>query len=160
MDSKPADCGTCNTWWRLPLLLAIVLLAVVLLRSASIRESTTDTGPDSTTMAGAEDDAAAEAVSLTIDFGDGRVESYEPVAWREGMTVRELTRETPRGDRRLEVRGTGETAFLASLDGLANEGSGGRNWLYSVNGESGDRSFAIRELKPGDHVLWAFKDQQ
>jgi hypothetical protein len=143
----------------LPLLLAVVLAAVWLLRDRSVREAAPDSGDTvQGTAAGAAD--ASKAVSLIIDFGDGRRTEFEPVAWREGMTVRDITRETPRADRRLDVRGSGEAAFLASLDGVENEGLEGRNWIYSVNGKNGDRSFAIYELQPGDQVLWTFSKQQ
>jgi hypothetical protein len=45
---------------------------------------------------------------------------------------------------------------LAELDHVGNEGAGGRNWLYQVNGKHADRSFAVYVLQPGDHVLWRF----
>jgi hypothetical protein len=99
-------------------------------------------------------------VALAIDFGDGQQEVYEPISWREGMTVRDLTRETRRDALNLEVRGTGASAFLQNLDGVENEGADGRNWLYSVNGKPGDKSFAIYELQPGDQVLWTFGGRQ
>jgi hypothetical protein len=99
-------------------------------------------------------------VSLAIDFGDGQQQTYDSIAWREGMTVRDLTRETRRDKLKLDVRGTGASAFLHNLDGVENEGADGRNWLYSVNGKPGDKSFAICELQPGDRVLWTFGGQQ
>ena len=39
---------------------------------------------------------------------------------------------------------------------MDNEGDG-KNWLYSVNGKTGEVSAAIRKLDPGDTVLWTFK---
>jgi hypothetical protein len=159
MNASSPSCNTCGSWWRLPLLLAFVLVAIWLLRDRGVRDAKPDSGDTvQGTPAGSAD--ASKAVSLTIDFGDGRRTEFEPVAWREGMTVRDVTRETPRADRRLDVRGSGEAAFLASLDGVANEGADGRNWIYSVNGKNGDRSFAIYELEPGDQVLWTFGKQQ
>jgi hypothetical protein len=140
------------------MLLALVLVAILLLRDGGVRDSTTDSGaPSDDGPAGTKSD---KTVALAINFGDGRRQAYEPIAWREGMTVRDLTRETRRKDLKLEVRGSGESAFLASLDGVANEGADGRNWMYSVNGRPGDRSFAIYELEPGDQVLWSFRGQQ
>lgn len=55
-----------------------------------------------------------------------------------------------------EVRGEGAGAFVVSVGGVANEGAGGRNWTYSVNGQPGDRSAAIAPVKDGDRVLWKF----
>ncbi|MEX2307329.1 MAG: DUF4430 domain-containing protein [Pirellulales bacterium] len=156
-SASPA-CSTCGPWWRLPLLLAIVLAAILLSRSRWLRETTTEPTRDSAPRTSpAETD---EQVTLTIDFGDGRRQKYEPIAWREGMTVHDLTRETPRADAQLATRGTGESAFLTNLDGVANEGGGGRNWTYTVNGRLGDRSFAVYELRPEDEVLWSYAAQQ
>ena len=74
------------------------------------------------------------------------------------MTVADLLNSEPRIS--LTSTGSGASAFLTSLDGVANEGAGGRNWTYSVNGKHADRSFAVYELQPGDHVLWTFAAQQ
>jgi hypothetical protein len=71
-----------------------------------------------------------------------------------------LTRETPRSERKFIIRGTGQSAFLDSLDGVKNEGADGRNWTYSVDRTTGDRSFAVYELRPGNRVLWTFGKQQ
>jgi hypothetical protein len=158
MNTSPSSCSSCGSWWRLPLLLGLVLAAILLVRNGGIRHSTTDTGAPSLDAPAVE--PAGEAVRLSIDFGDGRQQKYQPIAWREGMTVRDLTRETRRADLKLDVRGTGASAFLANLDGVENEGADGRNWLYSVNGKPGDKSFAIYELEAGDHVLWTFGGPQ
>jgi hypothetical protein len=136
--------------------LAFVLAAVWLVRG--MRESASPAHE-------AKRAAPAEAVtgltvSLAIDFGDGRRTEYQPIAWREGMTVYDVTSETQRNDLKLKTIGTGESAFLANLDGVENEGADGRNWIYSVDGKVGDRSFAVFELEPGDRVLWTFGKQQ
>ena len=159
MNQSSPSCSTCGSWWRLPLLLAFVLVAIWLLRDRGVRDAAPDSG-GATRGATAGVDGASKTVSLAIDFGDGRRTEFDPVAWREGMTVRDATRETPRPDLQLDVRGSDEAAFLANLDGVANEGADGRNWIYSVNGENGDRSFAIYELEPSDRVLWTFSKPQ
>jgi hypothetical protein len=141
----------------LPLLLGLVLVAILLIRSRGIHHAATDSGePSNGAAATSPAVPAGNTVSLEIDFGDGQPRTYLPVPWRKGMTVRDLTRETQRADIKLVVRGTGASAFLDNLDGVANEGADGRNWLFSVNGEPGDRSFAVYELQPGDQVLWTF----
>jgi hypothetical protein len=131
-----------------------VLAAILLMRDRGVRHSTTDSGEPSSGASNAV--RSEQTLSLTLDFGDGSPRRYEPIAWREGMTVRDLTRETRREGLKLVVRGTGMAAFLESLDGVANEGADGRNWTYSVNGKRGDRSFAVYKLQPGDQVLWTF----
>ena len=158
MNPVSPSCSACGPWWRLPLLLALVLAAILLSRSGALREMMTEPAQDRPASPGGVE--TSEQVSLEIDFGDGRRQQYEPIPWREGMTVYDVTRETPRDDTRLATRGSGASAFLESLDGVANEGAGGRNWTYTVNGQRGDRSFAVFELRPGDQVLWSFAAQQ
>jgi hypothetical protein len=142
----------------LPLLLAVVLIAVWLIRERGLRESAPT--PESANKSMPADRTTGHTVSLTIDFGDGRRTQFKPSPWREGITVQDVTRETPSDSLRLETLGSGKSAFLASLDGIENEGASGRNWTYSVNGKMGDRSFAVYALQPGDQVLWTFGTQQ
>jgi hypothetical protein len=70
------------------------------------------------------------------------------------MTVADLLHSEPRVS--LAAQGSGASAFLTQLGGVANEGAAGRNWVYSVNGRPADRSFAVYELQANDHVLWTF----
>lgn len=50
----------------------------------------------------------------------------------------------------------GKDAMLTQLAGKENEGAGGRNWLYEVNGEWAQQSFGAYYPLPGDRVLWKF----
>jgi hypothetical protein len=99
-----------------------------------------------------------ERTLLAIDFGTGEPREFPPAAWREGMTIADLMRATP--DIRVSQQGSGKSAFLTAIDDVANEGPEGKNWTYKVNGKTGDRSFAIYELKPDDRVLWTFGKRQ
>lgn len=47
-------------------------------------------------------------------------------------------------------------AFLTELSGIANQGTEGRNWLFSVNGERSPEGAGAVELSEGDSVLWEF----
>lgn len=150
-DSSSPSCSACGSWWRLPLLLGLVLAAIVLAKGRGIRQPTTESaGPVPPERAG---DGAAAAVSLTIDYGDGR-RQIEALKWYEGMTVRDLL-DAARGVS-ISQQGSGAAAFLTQIGGVANEGADGRNWTYTVNGQRGDRSFAMCELRPADQVLWTF----
>jgi hypothetical protein len=135
-----------------------VLVAVWLLRGRNLEEQEPRVGDQS--KPAAEMVAAGQVVALTVDYGDGRREQFESIPWRQGMTVLDVTRESPRENAQLEIRGNGESAFVASIDSIANEGADGRNWTYSVNGKVGDRSSAIYELQPRDQVLWSFTKPQ
>ena len=98
-----------------------------------------------------------QTVKLVVNYGDGVEKHFTALPWREGMTVLDLmkqAREHPRGIK-FEHAGEGEKAFLSAIDGVSNEG-GGRNWIYRVNGEVGDRSFAVMPIAAGDVTNWTF----
>ncbi len=171
MEQTPStngnSCSSSGTGWRLPLLLAIVLATIFLMRSRGIREGNSPTesraGVDTPPPVRKEiainvDTPNEKAVSLSIDFGDGNERHFERLAWHEGMTVGDLMLEMSQAteDLHFEKQGGGEMTMLVKLDGVANEGAGGRNWIYSVNGERADRSYAIYPLRAGDRVLWEF----
>jgi hypothetical protein len=101
---------------------------------------------------------AAQKVFLTINFSDGRPLLNEEGKWRDGMTVADLLNSEPKIS--LTRIGSGSSAFLTSLNGVSNEGADARNWTYTVNGKHADRSFAVYELRPNDHVLWTFAARQ
>ena len=152
--STPTDHGSCSACgWRLPLLLAIVLAAILLSQSRGIREAIFK--PSTAPPPGeASDQPSAQRVLLSINFGDGRPLQNESALWQEDMTVADLLNGEPRIS--VASQGSGKSAFLTELNGIANEGAGGRNWIYSVNGKPADRSFGAYELQPNDHVLWTF----
>ena len=151
------SCSTRGPWWRLPVLLLLVLAGVLL--SRSVREATEPSGERKASQSGLD---SGETVSLAIDFRDGGRREFDAIAWQDGMTVRDAlaVAADSTGDVKLSQQGTGAAAFLTDIDGVENEGGGGRNWTFAVNGKLGDRSFAIYPLRPGDHVLWTFAAQQ
>lgn len=157
--SEPTDhdsCPACGSWWRLPLLLAIVLAAIMsLLRRGAPGPAPQPERMPRETVAGA---PIATSVQLTINFGDGREPISAESQWHEDMTVADLLNSDPRVS--VASTGSGAGAFLNSLNGVANEGVNGRNWTYRVNGEHADRSYAVYELRPGDQVLWTFAAHQ
>jgi hypothetical protein len=105
------------------------------------------------------DDPPRPQVQMIVDYGDGVQKHFTALAWRDGMTVLdalELAQQHARGIR-FAYRGQDATAFLTRIDDLENEGRGS-NWVYRVNGEMADRSFAIFPLKAGDAILWKFGD--
>ena len=102
-------------------------------------------------------EASAER-SLDDRLWRRRAEDFsEPGVEREadGLCGAEAAAKHPRGIK-LEHSGSGETTFIKAIDDAANEGQGGRNWRYSVNGESGRVSAGIAELKAGDQILWRY----
>ena len=103
-------------------------------------------------------DQKKSTVTVTIDFGDGFQKRYTKISWRAKMTVMDATQSASKHKRGIKIkyRGRRATAFLFQIDDLKNEGRG-KNWLYSVNGKLGDRSFALYKVKAGDTVLWKFR---
>ena len=120
--------------------------------------------------AGAKEQAAAwtepatvgETVALEIDFGNGARREYAALPYRDGMTVGDamrLARDFGPG-LAFTRHGDGELSFLTSLDGVANQGVGGRFWLYQVDGERADVSYEVQPLSAGQRVLWQFKEPE
>jgi hypothetical protein len=100
-----------------------------------------------------------ETVALVIDFGNGARREFDALPWSAGMTVGDLLR-TARDFRpavQFEQSGTGDGAFLTSLEGVAHEGAGGRFWFYEVDGRFGTVSFDAQQLQAGQRVLWKFR---
>ncbi len=99
-----------------------------------------------------------KTVTMVIDYGDGVEKRFKRLTWKQGMTVLDAMNQAKMHRRgiRFESRGKKDTAFLTQIDDLKNEGANGRNWIYRVGGELGDRSFAIHPLEAGDMVLWTF----
>lgn len=105
--------------------------------------------------------AAAEPsekiVTLTIDFGDGVQKRFTQLPWNDKLTVLgalELAAKHHRGVK-FTQRGSGETAFVDSIDGLKDQRQG-KAWIYSINDRTGEKSAGIAALAPGDAILWKF----
>lgn len=100
---------------------------------------------------------AKPTVALVIDYDDGVEKHFRQLPWKAGMTVLDVlqaAKQHPRGIQ-FVYRGASDTAFLTQIDDVKNEGRG-RNWIFSVNGELGQRSFAATQVKASDRVLWKF----
>jgi hypothetical protein len=149
-DADQDSCPACTTWWRLPVALAAVLAAILLFANRQNEVPRNAATPAVSPSRLAEEPLR---VSITIDFGDNKVLSNR-VPWLAGMTVRDLLSSASLAG--FGEKGRGESAFLVSIDDVQNEGAGGRNWTYQVNGKHADRSYAVYELQPNDQVLWTF----
>lgn len=144
-----------GVWWRLPLLLAVVLVAVVAARSVQQRGR----GPaleNATAHPPAE--PTGKFVSLVVRFDAGRERSFDAIAWHPGMTVDDLMTAASRlaDGITYQVVGNGETTMLVGIEGTIQHRGGGSYWTYQVNEVLADRSLAVYELQPGDRVLWTF----
>ena len=105
--------------------------------------------------------ATPRTISLTIDYGDGSQKRFPKIDWsseqrRTVADALEFARQHARGIT-VTARGKGETRFLEAIDQVTNEGAGGKNWMFSVNGELAKSSFATVVVEPGADILWEFR---
>jgi hypothetical protein len=157
MENEPVKtCSRCGPWWRLPLLLTLVFVAIVCSQLARLRHEPPENS--SNRPAPITDGKPEQKIELTIDFGGGKRKNFEAIAWHADMTVADAMNAS--SGLNIAQKGAGESAFVTAIDGAENQGSDGMNWTYSVNGKIADRSFAVYELKPGDRVLWTFGSRQ
>lgn len=111
----------------------------------------------------------SSGITLVVHFPDGFHLTWAGLDYVPRMTVLDAM-VAARAHRRPLVfasTGSGETAFLNSLEGLANEtgGSGGgggkagstRCWQFWINGRFATSGMGAAILKPGDRVTWVFE---
>jgi hypothetical protein len=149
-----------NRQWRLPIMLALLLLVMILARSTALQQnSSADHGQKAADISTAA--PTGKTVTLAIQLADG-TERHDYIPWRDGMTVENLLAAASRLPKGIQFaqQGLGESALLTEINGMPNQGGSGRNWTYSVNGQEADRSFAVYQLHPDDHVLWTFAAKQ
>ena len=96
-------------------------------------------------------------VNLTIDFG-GAAENVEvQIPCSEDSTVMDVLRRAEmNGDLKLQSSGSGETAFVQSINGVGQQSSTGKYWTYLLNGELSKTGSGVTEVDPGDEVNWRF----
>lgn len=104
--------------------------------------------------------SAAQSVRLIVDYGDGSIKIFTDIPWSSGATILDVmntAKAHPHGIA-FNFTGSGATAFLTDIDGVANQGGGAdkKNWQYWVNTSYGDRSFAVRNVQALDTVFWRF----
>jgi hypothetical protein len=141
----------------LPIVLLIAAATVGAVLAAVRQRSRDEAPPTKGDLAG-----GAATVSLVIDFGNGVRREFAALPSREGMTVGDVLRLARESRPPIEyaTKGEGEMTFLTALEGVANEGGDGRNWLYSVDGVAGQVSFEVHPAPPGSAVLWEFRGRE
>ena len=103
--------------------------------------------------AGDERDGGAE-LRVTRDFGRTVVGQARLEPLREGATVMRFLRSE------FDVTTRFGGRFVQSIDGLAGDGAGRRDWFFFVNGLESDSGAAEYELSPGDRVQWDLRRWQ
>jgi len=114
------------------------------------------------TAAGDRAQAQSATVRLVIDYGDGASKTITGLLWAKGSTVLDVmnaAKSRPHGIT-FSYTGSGVSAFLTRIDGVANEGGSKKNWQLWVNTSYADKSFAVYEVQPSDVVFWRFAMQE
>lgn len=95
-------------------------------------------------------------VDLKINFRD-REDIQVAIPCSSDSTVLSIMQRAQNiGDLSFTSRSAGETAFLSAIEGVENEGGGGDNWVFRVNGKLGDRSCGVFPVSPRDEIEWRF----
>ncbi len=96
-------------------------------------------------------------VTLDVNFGTEKSSlSIDVVCSPESTVLLSLERAQNMKKLKVKFRGSGETAFVTSIGGVENEGADGKNWIFRVNDQLGDKSAGIYSVKPGDKISWSF----
>ncbi len=152
-DGPFRRCFQTMDWLRRRMRLPILLTAMTVLLVARFQPSSC-----ADTQEPEKSPKPPATVSLVIDFGDGAQKVYPAIPWKQGMKgsdLLEFARQHRHGIQ-IKSRGSGARTLLLKIDDLANEGSGGKNWIFRVNGELGDRSYAVTDVAAKDRILWKF----
>lgn len=133
--------------------IASVSFALLCIGMVGCGQSTATIDSAETENAAAESDSAANpvgTVKVVVDIPEG--ESHvEEIAIEEGATV-----ETVMQDCSLEtaIRGSGETAFMASINGHGTEA--GKGWIFKVDGEFASQGMGATVVPPGSEIHWLY----
>ncbi len=95
-------------------------------------------------------------VILEVIGGSSAPKSIDVVCSPDSTVLMTLERAQQMGELKYESIGSGETTFVKAIDGITNEGSDGKNWIYRVNGKLGDKSAGIYTVAPGDRISWSW----
>jgi hypothetical protein len=103
-------------------------------------------------------DEKKSTFTVVVDAGAGKVTTYSGVAIAKNMSVIAALEKLRSRGLRFRSRGSGATAFVESINGIKNSGSG-RNWIYFVNDKKATKGAGVYLLKAGDIVLWKYADK-
>ncbi len=89
----------------------------------------------------------ATGISLTIDYGNGTVVSFNGL---EGQTVLNITQSVAD----VQVDWFGDLAFVIAIDGVSNDADSNKWWQYWVNEEYASVACNKYQLSDNDSVIW------
>ncbi len=106
--------------------------------------------------------AAQSSVNLMIDYGDGRVKTWNTVSWNEAMSVLDLMQEVGNA-KEIAITAKPDTkgvSTLESIDDISNDPKQNLRWQFWVDNTYEPRTADKYYLKPGDIVLWKYVREQ
>lgn len=106
--------------------------------------------------------AAMTSVNLMVDYGDGRVRTWNTVSWHEAMSVMNLL-ETVTSAENITLTPLvtdGKNAAPEAVDAITNDPKLKMRWQYWINNTYEPRVANKYFLKPGDMVVWKFVKEQ
>lgn len=162
-STDEADRGNrANGGWVFPVFLAVLLVIAALIAQKSGQNNSLENPRSTQEKWTPSPPAQGDSVRLEIDFGNGATQNFAALPWQSEMTIADLMKSAQefRPGITYVQKGEGEMGFLSTLQGLSNEGVGGRNWKYQVDGKHGQKSFCLQELSPGQHVLWKYDSEE
>lgn len=96
-------------------------------------------------------------VTVRIDFGGEPETRTLELPHVSGTSLFDLMRFAKEdGDLEFESETAGDLPFVTAIEGVANEGLGGRNWQYWVDGEYATVGAGSFVPKPGTTVEWRY----
>jgi len=103
------------------------------------------------------DEQPPVAHTLSIEAADERREFQIEVA-RRSSVLDLLKAAEEQGKLEFEFVGSGGSAFVTAIDGLANaRDDATRYWVFYVNGQMAQRGCGVVRLEPGDRVRWVYQ---
>jgi hypothetical protein len=99
-------------------------------------------------------------VSLTLDFGEGNVKTFENIKLKETTTVFDLLEQVTK-EKNLEFSYKNYLdlgVFIESIDNVKNDSKTNKWWQYWVNGELAQVGADNYQLKNRDTVEWKYAE--
>lgn len=114
-----------------------------------VREGTADTP------------AAMSSVNIMIDYGNGKIKTWNTVSWHESMSIMNLLETLASANGIiLLTKESGKGLVVESIDGIRNDSKTGTRWQYWINNIREPRVPGKYYLKPGDLVVWKYVKEQ
>lgn len=121
-------------------------------QSPSLTESPSDTEPSPSKGSVSIEIVSPKEAKSEAASEDSTLLYEKTSAVAAGTTLEEVMRkiETPK----IEISGSGVTAFVQSIDGVANQGT--RGWTFTLDDDFATEGIGTTKLTPGQTVQWRF----